>query len=587
MTLVDNLPKNLLDATNRLAKDLEWGRRLPIYEYHKWWARRYSGIIRPFLIYNELDYNDLPGEYDPDEYVNDLYENYHLQKDRTLLDLFSGGGTIVFEGSKVGYSSHGIELNDVAYWILNGPVAFDRADSMQNEIINVYDDLSDIWETPCKNCGDQATIVHTFVCWTDEDGEPQIKINEVKRSTDETTSHYYCEKCGTISVLNTETESCPECGNEFGKDIGDIEFDHIFPYVEEYYCRSCGTREVQELSDSNETSFRGLEQGYTHRLPDIPSLNETQRLKTNGFLSFDELFSNRQLKTFTTYLRHFEDTKFEELARITASDAVRSCSYLAQYAPKYRKLTPGFAVKSYWTPAQTVELNPLSFRFTNDGVLFPIGRGNIVSVYRRLLRARDFSKKEGYNFDNLHTYQGAAQHVIEQTPEEVDLVFTDPPYADFQYYSDLSLLSMAVVDDDPRFEQNVNQLEKEEIVARTKDGIEDYLQLLENVFRKAKSRLKPDGRMLITYHHSDPEIISDVLNVFSNLSFSLNAIYPVVGESSGRLGNGGKKLHLDLLFVFQKSSSQRNNIHTVATDVCETEYDTQLVESIPKLAEEY
>ena len=49
MKVIERIPQELLDATNEFAKNLEWSRRLPIYEIHKWWARRYSGIVRLFF----------------------------------------------------------------------------------------------------------------------------------------------------------------------------------------------------------------------------------------------------------------------------------------------------------------------------------------------------------------------------------------------------------------------------------------------------------------------------------------------------------------------------------------------------------
>jgi len=584
MPLIEQVPRDVLDATNEFAKDLEWGRRLPIYEYHKWWARRYSGIVRLFTIFTTID-RSKADNVDPQEFVEDLYHNYNINDDRNLVDLFSGGGTMVFEGSKVGYQSHGIELNDTACLILESAKSIDRIERIQPDLLEVFWELKNAWMTTCGSCGNPAQIVHTFLAWADNNDDLQIRMNEIKRSRDESTAHYYCQFCDDVLELETETEVCPNCGAEFNQDIDEIEFGDIYPYAEEYYCRSCNSRKVRGLSKANRAGFYQYQENYNIELPQISELNETKRLLSNGFTNFDQLFSNRQLATYQTILDHFRDTELENLARLCVSDAVRSCSYLAQYAPKYRKLTPGFAIKSYWLPPQPVELNPLSFRFTNDGVLFPIGRGNVISTFRRALRASEFSQENGYNFDNLNVYPGAAQTRINDLPSNVDIIFTDPPYANFQYYSDLSLLNQSVVMDRGQFEESVNRLKKDEMVSRNKDDLEEYFDQVTSILSKASQRLNEDRYMLITYHHSDKNVLGRVAEAIRDLPLSLCAVYPVRGESSGRLGNGSKKIHLDLLFVLKNTDTTDSNVYTPSTDACENEHDEELIEFIQKMFE--
>lgn len=582
MRLVEELSKDILDATNRFAEELESARRLPVYEYHKWWARRYSGIVRLFLIYSELEANNIDNT-SPDELVNDLFYNYRSSQERKLVDLFAGGGTIVFEGSRLGYETHGVELNRVAYWILNAANQFKQIDPFQEELEIAIESLSDWWSVPCGECGEDAQIVHTFLGWKDEEGHLQIKMNEIKRERDESASSFYCPFCEEVLEAPPDAEQCPECQSPFNEELEDVQYGATEPYAEEYYCLACSKREVRGVSDRNAEKFNVAkeEEQCNLALPDIPKLNETQHLISKGFSSFDELFTNRQIHTHRSVLSRFADTEFEDISKIVVSDALRSCSYLAQYNPKYRKLTPGFAIKSYWLPAQPVELNPLSYRYTNDGVLFPVGRGNIVSSYRRLHRAAEFANDKGYNFDNLTTYQESAQSWLSTSSDGFDIVFTDPPYADLQYYSDLSLINQAVVCDEHEYRNQLEELKENELTVRKKEDYDKYLAQLKVIFNSLSEKVANDGYLLVTYHHSDSEVVSDVARILRSGGLNLSAVYPVMGESSGWMGNGSKNLCLDLLFVLKNGDVPQ--VNSPSTSVCKTEADKDIVQDIPNI----
>jgi len=158
-----------------------------------------------------------------------------------------------------------------------------------------------------------------------------------------------------------------------------------------------------------------------------------------------------------------------------------------------------------------------------------------------------------------------------------NVVFTDPPYADYQYYSDLSLFSLSITKeiDNTYLEHLLNN----EIVLRDKKHREIYFQKLYDVFKQIKNLLSDNGKLMITYHHHDPEVVLDFMKIFKSLGFNLDAIYPVFGESSGRLIR--RKLYLDLLFVFSKKES---NTYFVPTNIYITENDKKLMELAMKIA---
>ena len=124
---------------------------------------------------------------------------------------------------------------------------------------------------------------------------------------------------------------------------------------------------------------------------------------------------------------------------------------------------------------------------------------------------------------------------------------------------------------------------REEIVMRNKRDIKRYKEGLFKVFSLAKQKLSKNGKIILTFHHSDISMFYNLLEVFKKLSLSLEAIYPVVGESSGKLSK--RKIYLDLLFVFSKK--RKRNPYYTFTSVSFTKYDKLIQEIIPKLIDFY
>jgi len=574
MKIIDEIPPELLDAVNKFSKELEWSRRLPIYEVHKWWARRYSGIIRLFLAFTELDKNILGKVDDFYAFVKKVYFYPPRVNNKKLLDPFCGGGTIIIEGKRLGYDTYGIEINKLPYLILNSLKLLPHLnlEFLKKKIINIADCLTYIWETTCVE-GHPALIIHTFLAWKDREGNLQIKLNKLRDGKEKT---YFCEKCKKIFVSTREMKKCQVCGNQFDKNLKRIEHKRLVPYAIEYYCPICGQRAFKIVSPEDEKKFN-IE--FRWKLFDIPLLNETRRLLNTGFKHFGELLTPRQQLTFYKFLSSFKNEPYRTIAKLLVSDSLRSCSLLAYYSAKYRKTIPGFVIKSYWLPFQPVELNPLSYRFSKNGEMLPLGRGNIISGFRKIKRAKKFIINQQLPLD-FKVFHGPAQDIIPKLNYTFDVIFTDPPYGDYQFYSDLSLFSLSVLNEIDH--GSLRELLEKEIVIRKKEDLIKYKKKLFIVFNSALSKLSKKGRLIMTFHHPDINILREVLDVFKILSINLHAVYPVIGESSGRLVK--RRLYLDLIFVFGR---ERRTPYCTLTNYCFTKWDKQLQRYIDSLIQFY
>ena len=574
MKLIERIPQELLDATNNFAKKLEWSRRVPVYEIHKWWARRYSGIVRLFLIYSYMDYNKIKKINNYDDFISEIYWNPPRIKGRTLLDPFCGGGTILLESSNLGFEACGIEINKLAFNILIAYKSLKKLDinSFQKHIMSFSRKINDkVWSTKCSE-GHKSLIVHTFLSWKNKKDKLQMKYNEIKRVNNE--SIYYCEECNRVFKDKPDLNACPYCNNEFNKSFRG-EFDTLHPYAIEYYCPVCKKREIKKVDKNDLKLFYVFKNMKTKKKP-IPKLNETTRLLNKGFKDFTDLLTFRQNFTFQEFLKQFKNTSYERISKLMVSDALRSCSLLAYYSPKYRKVIPAFVIKSYWLPSQPVELNPLSF-IENNGTLRPLGRGNLISSFRKLVKTINYDG--GYN-SNYNVYLGASQDKLKKIRKKFDIIFTDPPYADYQFYSDLSLFNLSIIDElSPK---DLNYLLDKEIVLRKKEDIKSYKNQLYLVFMLMKKKLNRNGKIIVTFHHSDENMIKELLNIFKSLKLNLDAIYPVIGESSGKLSK--RKLYFDLLFVL---STKKKETYYTTTNTFFTEEDKKLINSINKLVVYY
>lgn len=131
----------------------------PIYQMHKWFARRASCVFRAILL------GTLKPALQPDGTPTDLMAEFYKDhsndpdtKDRVILDPFMGGGTTVVEALRLGCRVVGIDLNPVAWFIVKTeiepvdlealkaayerlaarPVAWNSGQSLKDTLLGLY-----------------------------------------------------------------------------------------------------------------------------------------------------------------------------------------------------------------------------------------------------------------------------------------------------------------------------------------------------------------------------------------------------------------------------------------------------------------
>jgi len=142
----------------------------PIYQMHKWFARRSSSVFRAILL----------GALKPagTDIMKEFYKDHTNDPDtkgKVILDPFMGGGTTVVEALRLGCKVIGIDLNPVAWFIVKTEVepvdinelkaAFERLAKRKVEWSGkpLKETLLDLYKTECPGCGNKdADIIYTF-----------------------------------------------------------------------------------------------------------------------------------------------------------------------------------------------------------------------------------------------------------------------------------------------------------------------------------------------------------------------------------------------------------------------------------------
>lgn len=147
----------------------------PIYQMHKWFARRASCVFRAILL------GTLKPAVQPDGTPTDLMTEFYKDhsndpdtKDKVILDPFMGGGTTVVEALRLGCRVIGIDLNPVAWFVVKTEIepvdldalreAFERLAGRPvgwNDGRPLKETLLSLYKTDIAD-GIEADVIYTF-----------------------------------------------------------------------------------------------------------------------------------------------------------------------------------------------------------------------------------------------------------------------------------------------------------------------------------------------------------------------------------------------------------------------------------------
>ncbi|MFW9905138.1 MAG: hypothetical protein ACFFFH_12440 [Candidatus Thorarchaeota archaeon] len=313
----------------------------------------------------------------------------------------------------------------------------------------------------------------------------------------------------------------------------------------------------------------------------IPFGVATKTLHNHNYNTWDDLYNDRQLLALTMvldYIQKISDIRSQEMFLAAFINLLNHNNVLTRYSPKGQKVEGIFARHDF---------HPLS-TFTENNVWgTKFGRGTWIKCLNRLLKGKeynlapynyqrdvsplgnyvkrkiisgkidgriltDYSKNFPFVEENLLLLCQDSED-LKDLPLSVDLIISDPPYADNVNYSELAdffyvWLRLVLQDRYKWFEAKETPKDAEAIISPGRSL--DYYDKLFGIFTVIKSKLKPDGLLVFTFHHSDKQIWFKLADVLFRSGFQVVKTYSIPSEARNVLNIQKKRaIAFDLIIV--------------------------------------
>lgn len=480
----------------------EGSSKKPVYQMHKWWARR-LGVNFRYLILGAM--MESRGR---EETLWKQFFDSDTKHSLTVLDPFMGGGTSIVEATKLGARTIGVDLDPMAWFIVNHQVAsFDeesflksyasvdkavrqriqkyyqtRVDGRPADVVNYF------WVEiiPCSSCGHEFEGHINYLLYSKKKNHgpgPRrmgfcrscYEPNGLKRNQ----KRFTCHSCGVKTKIDSVPVKlgkykCPRCDHsahisQLSNDVLPLNhklfaLEYIDPVTETRAYKKAEQFDLN-LYDKATRQLRRNEDKLP--IPDalIPIHGRSDaRPVSLGYKRYRDLFNDRQLLTLGHLLKAIlavTDSKHRELLLLAFSDSLACNNRFCSYAFGYQKLTPLFGLHAFRRIARPVEGNVWGTS---------LGRGSFSSCVRKVLRGKQFARspfeyrygkggrpirvpgslnahatiapsvKELANLDSQSSFLaiGDSRKLDWIPPKSVDLVLTDPPYYDNLAYLELA-----------------------------------------------------------------------------------------------------------------------------------------------------
>jgi putative DNA methylase len=593
----------------------EGNSKKPIYQMHKWWARRLGSVFRMITL-AAFAPPDVPEETLWGWFLAQADSLHHEGK--IVLDPFMGGGTTVVEALRLGCRVVGVDINPVAWFVTKKEIepvsledldrAFRFLEETAGQKIRQYywttcpaghsaDVMYYFWVkvAECEACGATVRLwpntelslrdhCHVVVC-------PEcLQVVETAGYDPRTT----CPDCGAVFDPRRGNSGrglfqCPVCGKR--QRLVDAAARRGGPlpaqlHALEGFCPTCG-RFFKRVDEADLALWEQARAEFERRRDDllfprqaIPTEGRSDPRPVNhGYTHFWHMFNERQLLCLSTLLEailEIPDRNVRELMLLAFSDALDANNMFCKYETAWHKVSVFFGLHAYHPIERPTENNVWGTAF---------GRGTFVKCFEKVRRGKAYGQRPYERIDGArHSARGERAEgilvedfaALQQTPRgtllrcqssedlsfipdrSVDAVITDPPYFDNVQYSELSdffyvWLRLGLKDDYPWFDPPYSE-RPEEIVQNERRGksADFFVDRLGRVFAECHRVLKDDGLLIFTFHHNQTWAWEGVARLLLRAGFYVSAT-PIV-RSEGRSGfhSSAGNIRYDCILVCRK-----------------------------------
>jgi putative DNA methylase len=589
----------------------------PPYYVHKWWARRIGSVFRGIALDMLLPEGDsvMDAFYEAHDFSNVVVLDPFMGGGTTVGEALRLGCKVVgCDLNPVAWYlvSQAMRRADVPRLV----ESFQRvADAVADPISDMYRTTCDrcdgdattqytswVKQVPCGRCeapadlhlsnvimADMATqgagLVDCPCCgcpwWVpavkDETKCPACAHQFVPARNRTKNTHYQCDSCGhsdrILSVLSEDKD--PPTHRMRSLTV---------------WCDTCGKRH-QKPTTADLMKYDAITSSVAARFEDlrvprevIPTGFNTNQMRKYGYRYWHQMFNPRQLcglDLLFAAVRHVDDVPSRELLTLLASASLEFNSmFCGAKGLGTGAVRHVFAHHAFIPTKEPLEANLWGVHRSSGGysTLFkerllrgrawanaPIERRFTGSKAEKVpIPGERLAGRPADRFEQL--LDGTADmlllnqssETLDEVPDgSVDVVITDPPFADSVMYSELSdyfyvWLRQALADDHDNFTSPLVDDSREAVhnSGRGRDGA-FYTTVLGNVFAEAGRKLKPGGRMVFTFHHSGENAWRHIEDALVFAGFAVERWWPVFAEMESGVPLRGKENngHLDIVFV--------------------------------------
>lgn len=485
-----------VENLNVVAK-AEGNAKKPIYQMHKWWARRLGSVFRMITL----------AAFTPaDESAANLWRRFCQGTDlgdKIVLDPFMGGGTTMVEALRLGCKVIGVDINPVAWFITKKeiePVDLGALDAAFRSLEQTAGQrIKEYYRTTCPG-GHAAEVMYYFwvkVARCTGCGAPVRLFPNYELSRRdhqhvsvcprclqivETTGylpHTECPECGYVfdprqGVAGRGLFRCPECGKE-QKVLDAVQCKGTALEAELYglegYCETCGRFFKRadagdlELFHQAQEQFENSQDHLLFPRQAIPTTGRSDPRPVNhGYTHFWQMFNARQLLCLSILLEEIlkiSDQNIRELMLMAFSDCLDANNMFCKYEIDWHKISLFFGLHAFHPIERPTENNVWGTKF---------GRGTFVKCFEKVRRAKVYGQHpyerlvrlNGQRYSQITGDEHIAGYLVDDFEElsranrtallrcqssedlsfipsrSVDAVITDPPYFDNVQYSELA-----------------------------------------------------------------------------------------------------------------------------------------------------
>ena len=588
--------------TNKLISEVgtaeKYARKEHFNSLKVWWARRPITAMRNLLIKEVLRRNnqsevesELIRSINPEKIIFKNFSMEYNTSNMNVLDVFSGGGSIPFESSRLGFNTFSSELNPIAclaqeavfgtymfknYYLILRNEGMDVIDSLERECKSMYTYGSEVpyayfWSRTmlCPSCKKEMPLGR--IKYFSKKKNRTIVLNGDKVETlnkDKSErikkSDFTCPECGHVETFSSIKDYCKR------RKLGDklVAFC-LYDSKKEY-------RSAKDLQNSEVEN--AIDSVYDKIKKYIPKTKVKNRGGVINPTLYDlkvcsDFYNKRQLcvlmkliltisKKYSFWVEKYGEDLAEQLV-VSLTCLIeflvdwnnKGTMWISQNEQSGRSLAgPGVGMK--W---DYLEINPF----------FPKGS----NLRSKLLRVCETLRAIGKNKEvNIH--QGSSSE-LPYKDNSIDIVLTDPPYYDSIEYTGLSDFFK------PWFQLLINLTygkgvdlsndEKQEAIVdlhKDKSLVKDdkhYENLMQSVLSEVKRVLKDKGTCMMLYSHKTIEGWFTIAKAIKCSGLIIESTFPLEMERIAR----PRAMEYDALngVIVFRMVKEPNNITPITKDI--------------------